>query len=165
MKTVFRVLLILLAALAVTGATYAVSQTTWFNQQLAGAPGGRGERGRGDLTASLSNAAQRLGVATEELREALGGVPPNYASAAQRLGRAEAEVRAAVEASLAERGSGRRPDGEFGERHESGLAGGVNAAALATFGRALLPMALMIGGVALVRAVVGRSKRRHAQPV
>lgn len=165
MKTAIRVVIILLAALAVTGVTYAVSQSAWFNQQLASAPGGRDGRERGELSAGLSSAAQRLGVSEAALQAALEGMPPNYTSAAQQLGLKEEEVRAAVEASLAARGLGRRPEGTFGERREGGPAGGFDAAALATFGRILLPMALMIGGVALVRVVLGRSKRRRAQPV
>lgn len=164
MKTAIRVLIILLAALAVTGATYALSQSAWFSQQLASAPGERGERRGFDLRANLADAAQTLGVSVEELQAALGGMPPDYASAAQQLGLAEDDVRAAVETSLSARGFGRRPDGEFGEHREGGLSGGFNAVTLATFGRILLPMALMIGGVALVRAVGERSKRRRAHP-
>ena len=152
MKTGLRIVIILLAALAVTGVTYAVSQSAWFSQQLAAAPGERGgERRDFDLSAGLSNAAQTLNVSVEELQAALGGMPPNYANAAQQLGLTEDEVRAAVEASLA----------ASGEHREGGPPGGFNAVALGAFGRILLPMALMIGGVTLVRAVTDRIKRRN----
>ncbi|HAJ34503.1 MAG TPA: hypothetical protein DCL15_02250 [Chloroflexi bacterium] len=155
MKTAIRVLIILLAALAVTGATYALSQNAWLSQQLASAPGERGESRAFDLRANLAGAAQTLGVSVEELQAALGGMPPDYASAAQQLGLAEDDVRAAVETSLA----------ALGEHREGGLSGGFNAVTLATFGRILLPMALMIGGVALVRAVVERGRRRRVQSI
>lgn len=162
MKTGLRIVIILLAALAVTGVTYAVSQSAWFSQQLAAAPGERGgERRDFDLSAGLSNAAQTLNVSVEELQAALGGMPPNYANAAQQLGLTEDEVRAAVEASLAASGMGRRPGDERGEHREGGPPGGFNAVALGAFGRILLPMALMIGGVTLVRAVTDRIKRRN----
>ena len=44
MKTIGRILAILLAITAVAGATYALGQTSWFAQQFAG--GGGGDRDR-----------------------------------------------------------------------------------------------------------------------
>jgi hypothetical protein len=161
-KTLLRISIILLAALAVTGATYVVSQSTWATAQLAAPGGGEGGEGRPergtppDFSANLASAAATLGVTTEALSEALGGMPPDFAQAAQSLGLAEADVQAAVEASLAASGFG--GGGEGGER-----GGGFNAAALSTFTRILLPMALMIGGVVLIQLVVERVKQRRTR--
>lgn len=112
MKTVIRIVLILLAALAVTGVTYAVSQSAWATAQFAGAPGGERSEGRPS-----------------------GAFDPSTA------------------ASAGERPSGRGEGGEHG--------GGVNLFAFAAFLRILLPMALMIGAVTLIRAVAARVQRRR----
>lgn len=114
MKTVLRIVLILLAALAVTGVTYAVSQSSWATAQFAGAPGG--ERGAG-----------RPG----------GAFDPSTAASA-----------------------GERPGG----RGEGGEHGGGNLFAFAAFLRILLPMALMIGGVTLIRMAAARVQRRRTAP-
>ncbi len=113
MKTLLRISIILLTALAVMGVTYAVSQSAWVTAQFAAAPGG-GEGGEGrpergtppDFSANLASAAETLGVTAAALSEALGGMPPDYAQAAQTLGLPEAEVQTAVEASLAAGGFG-----------------------------------------------------------
>lgn len=44
MKTIGRILAILLAITAVAGATYALGQTSWFAQQFAGGSGGDRDR-------------------------------------------------------------------------------------------------------------------------
>ena len=163
MKTLLRISIILLAALAVMGVTYAVSQSAWVTAQFAASPGG-GEGGEGrpergtppDFSANLASAAETLGVTAEALSEALGGMPPDYAQAAQTLGLPEAEVQTAVEASLAAGGFGERGGGEGGEH-----GGGFNASALTAFGNILLPMVLMIGGVVLIQLVVKRVKQRR----
>ena len=160
MKTLLRISIILLTALAVMGVTYAVSQSAWVTAQFAAAPGG-GEGGEGrpergtppDFSANLASAAETLGVTAAALSEALGGMPPDYAQAAQTLGLPEAEVQTAVEASLAAGGFGGRGGGEHG--------GGFNASALTAFGNILLPMVLMIGGVVLIQLVVKRVKQRR----
>ncbi len=160
MKTLIRIGIILLAALAVTGVTYAVSQSAWATAQFAAG----GERGEGrpggefDPSTALTSAAATLGVESEALVAALGDMPSDYAQAAQTLGLPEANVRAAVEASLAA-GFGERPGGR-GEGGEHG--GGGNLFAFAAFIRILLPMALMIGAVTLIRAVAARLQRRRA---
>jgi len=174
MKNVIRLLIILAVALAVTGVLYVVSESEWATQQFASAPGAfpDGERGgehpaRGgqfEPSANISEAAATLGVSAEQLSQALGGMPPDYAQAAQALGLAEDEVRAAVEASLAA-SMGVRPGGDFAGGREGGEhGGGFNASALTAYPRMLLPIVLMIGAVALVRAAVERLKRRNAQP-
>jgi hypothetical protein len=120
--------------------------------------------GQFDLSANISEAAATLGVSAEQLSEALGGMPPDYAQAAQALGLAEDEVRAAVEANLAA-SMGQRLGGEFcGGREGGEHGGGFNVPALATYLRILPPIVLMIGVVALVRAVVERVQRRNALP-
>ena len=159
MKTLIRIGIILLAALAVTGVTYAVSQSAWATAQFA-AGGARGEGrpgGEFDPSTALTSAAATLGVESEALVAALGDMPSDYAQAAQTLGLPEADVRAAVEASLAA-GFGERPGG----RGEGGEHGGGNLFAFAAFIRILLPMALMIGAVTLIRAVAARLQRRRA---
>lgn len=165
MRTLLRISIIVLAALAVTGATYVVSQSTWATEQFAAAPGGEGGEGRPergtppDFAANLAGAAETLGVTAEALSEALGGMPPDYAQAAQSLGLAEADVQAAVEASLAAGFAG-RGEGGGGEG-----GGGFNAAALSTFTRILLPIALMIGGVVLIETVFNRVKQRRTRVI
>lgn len=160
MKTLIRLTIILLVALAVVGITYGASQSSWATQQF-GATSGAGEaRGRPDMTASLADAAATLGVSAEALSAALGDMPPDYASAAATLGLDEAEVQAAVDASLAA-SFGARPGGAVEERggHESGF----NANTLTTFVRILLPVVLMVAGVTLLRSVAGWLGRRRAQ--
>lgn len=164
MKTVIRIVIILLAALTVTGVTYAVSQSAWATAQFAGVPGGEHGEGRPggefDPSTTLSSAAATLGVETETLVAALGDMPPDYAQAAQALGLPEADVRAAVEASLAA-SFGERPR-ERGAGDEHG--GGANGFAFAAFIRILLPMALMIGAVTLAQTVATRVRRRRTAP-
>ena len=160
MKTLTRLAIILLVALAVVGITYGVSQSMWATQQLGSMPAAGEERGRPDITASLADAAATLGVSVDDLSAALGGMPPDYAQAATMLGLDEAAVQAAVDASLAA-SFGARPEGAGEERggHESGF----NASTLTTFVRILLPVALMIGGVTLLSSVAGWLRRRQAQ--
>ncbi len=159
MKTLIRLTIILLVALAVVGITYGLSQSSWATQQF-GASGAGEEHGRPDMTASLADAATTLSVSTEALSAALGDMPPDYAGAAATLGLDEAEVQAAVDASLAV-SFGTRPDGAGEERggHESGF----NANTLTTFVRILVPIALMIAGVTLLRSLAGWLRRRRAQ--
>ena len=160
MKTLTRLTIVLVVALAVVGITYGVSQSTWATQQLGSMPAVGEERGWPDPTAGLADAAATLGVSADALSAALGDMPPDYASAAATLGLDEAEVQVAVEASLPV-SFGARPEGAGEERggHESGL----NASTLTTFVRILLPVALMIAGVTLLRSVAGWLRRRQAQ--
>lgn len=160
MKTLIRLAIILLVALAVVGITYGASQSPWVTQQLGATPGAGEDRGRPDMTASLADAAATLGVSTEALSAALGGMPPDYASAAATLGLDEADVQAAVDASLAAR-FGARPEGA-GEEH-GGHESGLNADTLTTFVRILLPVVLVIAGVTLLRSLADWLRRRRAQ--
>jgi len=158
-KTLFRLLVILLVALAVVGATYGVSQSTWATQQLGATPAASEDRAQPDLTASLADAAATLGVPAEALSEALGGMPPDYASAAATLGLDETDVQSAVDASLAA-SFGARPDG--GGEDRGGQNGGFSLSTLTTFSRILLPVVLMIAGVTLLRSLLGWLQRRRA---
>ena len=162
MKTLIRLTIILLVAIAVVGITYGASQSSWATQQFGATSGAGEEHGRPDMTASLADAATTLSVSTEALSAALGDMPPDYAGAAATLGLDEAEVQAAVDASLAV-SFGARPDrgGEERGGHESGF----NANTLTTFVRILVPIALMIAGVTLLRSLAGwlRGRRMQAQ--
>jgi hypothetical protein len=157
MKTLLRIVIILAVALAVTGALYVVGQSEWAMAQLAGdrpamAEGAEGGRPMPDM----SGAAATLGVTTEALTAAFGSFPPDYEQAAATLGLPEADVQAAVEASL---GALR------GERREGGEQGGAfNVASLATFGRVLLPMVIVIASVTALRTLWDWGRQRNRQP-
>ena len=90
----------------------------------------------------------------------MGDGPPHSAGGGEAGGRAEPEVQVAVAPSRPV-SFGARPEGAGEERggHESGL----NASTLTTFVRILLPVALMIAGVTLLRSVAGWLRRRQAQ--
>ncbi|MEZ4862603.1 MAG: hypothetical protein R3C14_14915 [Caldilineaceae bacterium] len=137
MKTLIRVMIILLACLAVTGALYAVGQGRGANQALAG----RFERPRGQALRGVdSQDALRGGEARENNNQSGVGRPPFS-------------------------GEGRGREGLGREGFARGRGGQVlSLRSWLGFARTLLPIALVIGVVTLF-AKLFKGRRRQLRSV
>lgn len=145
MRTLLRISIIVLAALAVTGATYVVSQSTWATERFAAAPGGEGGEGRPergtppDFSGESGRRSGNVGRHGGSIERGVGRDPAGLCTGGAKPGAGGSRRASGGGASLAAGFAG-RGEGGGGEG-----GGGFNAAALSTFTRILLPIALMIG--------------------